>query len=122
MTHKERRQGLGTLGPVSEQDEFDIMARSLLFEARAQASDRTKTKEERAADEFENMKEKEEERKKRARGDYDHDEDEGKCSKRRRSNVAVIIVRIIFIGSFLFYCLLLNHSFQTNPNKITNCF
>ena len=98
------------------------MARSLLFEARAQASDRTKTKEERAADEFENMKEKEEERKKRARGDYDHDEDEGKCSKRRRSNLAVIIVRIIFIGSFLFYCLLLNHSFQTNPNSITNCF
>ena len=62
------------------------MARSLLFEARAQASDRTKTKEERAADEFENMKEKEEERKKRARGDYDHGEDEGKCSKRRRSS------------------------------------
>jgi hypothetical protein len=46
----------------------------------------------------------------------------GKYSKRRRSNVAVIIVRIIFISSFLFYCLLLNHSFQTNPNKITNCF
>ena len=46
----------------------------------------------------------------------------GKYSKRRRSNIAVIIVRIIFIGSFLFYCLLLNHSFPTNPNKITNCF
>ena len=46
----------------------------------------------------------------------------GKYSKRRRSNVAVIIVRTIFISSFLFYCLLLNHSFQTNPNKITNCF
>ena len=43
-------------------------------------------------------------------------------SKRRRSNVAVIHVKIIFISSFLFYCLLLNHSFQTNPNKITNCF
>ena len=38
------------------------------------------------------------------------------------SNVAVIIVRIVFISLFLFYCLLLNHSFQTNPNKITNCF
>ena len=38
------------------------------------------------------------------------------------SNVAVIIVRIVFIGSFLFYCLLLNHSFPTNPNRITNCF
>ena len=49
------------------------------------------------------------------------DETSGKYSKRRRSNVAVIIVRIVFIGSFLFYCLLLNHSFQTNPNKITNC-
>ena len=46
----------------------------------------------------------------------------GKYSKRRRSNVAVIHVRIIFIGSFLFYCLLLNYSFQTNPNSITNCF
>ena len=45
----------------------------------------------------------------------------GKYSKRRRSNVAVIIVRIVFISSFLFCCLLLNHSFQTNPNKITNC-
>ena len=46
----------------------------------------------------------------------------GKYSKRRRSNVAVIIVRIVFISSFLFDCLLLNHSFQTNPNRITNCF
>jgi serine/threonine protein kinase len=36
--------------------------------------------------------------------------------------VAVIIVRIIFIGSFLFYWLLLNHSFPTNPNRMTNCF
>ena len=46
---------------------------------------------------------------------------QGKYS-RCRSNVAVIIVRIVFIGSFLFYCLLFNHSFPTNPNKITNCF
>ena len=47
----------------------------------------------------------------------------GKYSKRRRSNVAVMIVGIFFfISSFLFYCLLLNHSFQTNPNKITYCF
>ena len=43
----------------------------------------------------------------------------GKYSKRHRSNVAVIIVKIVFISAFLFYCLLLNHSFQTNPNKIT---
>ena len=43
-------------------------------------------------------------------------------NKRRRSNVSVIIVRVVLIGSFLFYCLLSNHSFQTNPNKITNCF
>jgi hypothetical protein len=35
---------------------------------------------------------------------------------------AVIIVRVIFICSFLFCCLLFNHSFPTNPNKITNCF
>ena len=46
----------------------------------------------------------------------------GKYSKRRRSNVAVIIDRIVFIGPFLFYCLLCNHSFQTNPNRITYCF
>ena len=46
----------------------------------------------------------------------------GKYSKRRRSNVAVIIVRMIFNGLFYFYYLLLNHSFQTNPNRITNCF
>ena len=46
----------------------------------------------------------------------------GKYSKRRRSNVAVITDRIIFISLFLFYCLLLNHSFPTNPNRITNCF
>ena len=42
----------------------------------------------------------------------------GKYSKRRRSNVAVIIVRILFIGSFLFCCLLLTHTFSTNPNRI----
>ena len=42
--------------------------------------------------------------------------------KRRRSNVAVIIDRIVFVSSFLFYCLLYNHSFQTNPNRMTNCF
>ena len=46
----------------------------------------------------------------------------GKYSQRRKSNVAAIIVRIILISSFFFYCLLLNHSFQTNPNRITNCF
>ena len=46
----------------------------------------------------------------------------GKYSKRQRSNVAAIIVRIVFISSFLIYCLLLNHSFQTNPNSVTNCF
>jgi len=39
--------------------------------------------------------------------------------KRRRSNVAVTIVRVSFISLFLFYCLLCYHSFQTNPNCIT---
>ena len=34
--------------------------------------------------------------------------------------MVVIIVRIIFISSFLFYCLLYNHSLQTNPNTVTN--
>ena len=46
----------------------------------------------------------------------------GKYSKRRRSSVAVIIVRYTSTSSFLFYCLLSNHSFPTNPNRITNCF
>jgi len=32
------------------------------------------------------------------------------------------MVRIVFISSFLFDCLLLNHSFPTNPNSVTNCF
>ena len=36
--------------------------------------------------------------------------------------VAVILVKVVFISSFLFYCLLLNHSFSTNPNRMTNCF
>ena len=44
----------------------------------------------------------------------------GKYSKRRRSNVAVIIIRIVCISSFLFYCLLLNHSFkQTQTGLLT---
>ena len=42
--------------------------------------------------------------------------------KRRRSNVAVIIVGILFISAFLFDCILWNHSFQTNPNSITNYY
>ena len=29
-----------------------------------------------------------------------------------------MIVRVIFISAFFFYCLLLNHSFPTNPNRI----
>ena len=43
-------------------------------------------------------------------------------NKRRRSNVALIIVKVLFISLFLFYCLLCNHSFTTNPNSVTNCF
>ena len=27
-----------------------------------------------------------------------------------------------YISAFHFYCLLCNHSFQTNPNSVTNCF
>ena len=46
----------------------------------------------------------------------------GKYFKRCRSNVAVIIVQIVFISAFPFYCLLLNHSFPTNLNSVTNCF
>jgi hypothetical protein len=45
-----------------------------------------------------------------------------RCEQCSRSNVALIIVSIVYISSFLFYCLLLNHSFSTNSNKITNCF
>ena len=39
-----------------------------------------------------------------------------------RKMKSVIIVRIVYISSFLFYCLFLNHSFPTNPNRMTNCF
>ena len=42
---------------------------------------------------------------------------DGKYSKRRTSNVAVIIVRVLFISAFLSYCLLLNHSFSTNTKQ-----
>ena len=49
-------------------------------------------------------------------------EDWHKGTKKRRANVAITIVRLVFISAFLFYCPPLNHSFQTNPNKITNCF
>ena len=55
-------------------------------------------------------------------GEVNQPKNNGKYSQRRRSNVAVIIVRIDFISSFLFCCLLSNHSFPTNPNRITNCF
>ena len=34
--------------------------------------------------------------------------------------IVVIIVRIIFICSFFFQCVLSNHTFQTNPNSSTN--
>ena len=34
--------------------------------------------------------------------------------------LVVIIVKIIFIRSILFYCLLYSHSFKTNPNTVTN--
>ena len=42
-----------------------------------------------------------------------------KCSK-LCTILVVIIVKIISLCSFLFYCLLCNHSFQTNPNNVTN--
>ena len=32
----------------------------------------------------------------------------------------VIIVKIISLRSFLFECVLYNHSFKTNPNSVTN--
>ena len=34
--------------------------------------------------------------------------------------LVVIIVKIIFFRSFLFYCVLYNHSFKKNLNSITN--
>ena len=43
-----------------------------------------------------------------------HDKD-GKYSKRRRSNVAVIIDRIVFVSSFLFCCLLLKSQLSNKP-------
>jgi hypothetical protein len=38
------------------------------------------------------------------------------------NNSFVIIVRIVFICLFLFYCFLCNHSFQIDPNSVTNLF
>ena len=35
-------------------------------------------------------------------------------------NSIVVIVILISIRSFLFYYLLLNYTFQTNPNNVTN--
>ena len=32
----------------------------------------------------------------------------------------VIIVKMIFLRAFFFYCLLCNHSFRTNPKSVTN--
>ena len=34
------------------------------------------------------------------------------------AQLVVIIVKILFFYSFFFYCLLYNHSFQTNPNSV----
>ena len=34
--------------------------------------------------------------------------------------LVVIIVKMIFLRSFFFYCLLVNYTFQTNPNTVTN--
>ena len=42
-----------------------------------------------------------------------------KCSK-VCTILVVIIVKITFVNSFFFYCLLYNHSFKTNPNTVTN--
>ena len=53
---------------------------------------------------------------------HSHSLFEAKVSIQCDAVVAVIVVRIVFIGAFFFYCLLLNHSFQTNPNSVTNCF
>ena len=36
--------------------------------------------------------------------------------------VVVIIVKILFLSSVFFYCLLCNHSFSTNPNSTTNLY
>ena len=44
---------------------------------------------------------------------------DGKYSKRRWSNVAAIIVRIVFIRSFLFQCLLLIAFKQTQTRLLT---
>ena len=43
-----------------------------------------------------------------------------KCSKMCHYILVVIIVKIIFQSSFLFYCVLYNHSFKTNSNSVTN--
>ena len=53
---------------------------------------------------------------------HSHSLFEAKVSIQCDAVVAVIVVRIVFISSFFFYCLLLNHSFPKNPNSVTNCF
>ena len=49
---------------------------------------------------------------------HSHSLFEAKVSIQCDAVVAVIVVRIVFISSFFFYCLLLNHSFPTIPNMI----
>ena len=49
-------------------------------------------------------------------GTYKYQKSEGACIAYMESTVAIVIV--IFISWFLFYCLLLNHSFQTSPNSV----
>ena len=49
-------------------------------------------------------------------------DDDPLCLSGKYFKRVVIFVREIFIGFFLFYCLLFNHSFPTNPNSDTNCF
>ncbi len=73
LTHKQRRQGLADL---DASDDFDVMAKSLLFEARAQASNRTKTPAEKAQEERERMEALEQQRLRRQMGDFDDDEEE----------------------------------------------
>jgi nucleolar protein 14 len=58
-------------------DEYDLLSREIAFESRVQATDRTKTEEEKAREEKERLEELEAKRVKRMRGEVDSSEDEG---------------------------------------------
>mmetsp|Transcript_31037 Transcript_31037/g.41006 ORF Transcript_31037/g.41006 Transcript_31037/m.41006 type:complete len:893 (-) Transcript_31037:166-2844(-) len=72
-------------GPL---DEFDTLTRELVYEARAQATDRTKTEEEVAREEKERLEELEKKRLARMKGEFEEDgSDEDAKSKKNKNKI-----------------------------------